>query len=128
MRARRTGGQAAFDETREKLVEAASPVFAERGFQEATAREICSRAGTNGAAVNYHLGDKLGLYTEVLRSSIFALQAAGDGRMAHLSDASAAFRMLIYEWFERMREAGRTPGSPASWRMKWRSPRQRSTW
>ncbi len=108
MRARRTGGQAAFDETREKLVEAAGQVFAERGFQEATVREICSRAGTNGAAVNYHFGDKLGLYTEVLRSSIFALQAAGDGRMAHLSDASAAFRMLIYEWFERMREGGRT--------------------
>ncbi|SPE31006.1 hypothetical protein SBA2_590006 [Acidobacteriia bacterium SbA2] len=42
MRARRWGGQAAFDESREKLVEAASPVFAERGFQEATAREICT--------------------------------------------------------------------------------------
>jgi len=70
--------------TREKLIEAAGQVFAERGFQEATVREICSRAGTNGAAVNYHFGDKLGLYTEVLRSSIFALQAAEDASMADL--------------------------------------------
>ena len=100
-------GQVALDETREKLIEAAGQVFAERGFQEATVREICSRAGINGAAVNYHFGDKLGLYTEVLRSSIFALEAAKEASMARLSDASAAFRMLIYEWFERMREGGR---------------------
>jgi TetR/AcrR family transcriptional regulator, regulator of cefoperazone and chloramphenicol sensitivity len=102
-----TNDQGSVAVTREKLVEAAGQVFAEVGFEAATVREICSRAGTNGAAVNYHFGDKLGLYTEVLRSSIFALAAAGDGRMAHSSDASAAFRMLIYEWFERMREGGR---------------------
>ena len=107
MRVRRTGGQAAFDERREMLIEAAGQVFAERGLQEATVRKICSRAGTNGAAVNCHFGDKLSLYTEVLRSSIFELKAAEDASIAHLSDASAAFKMLIYEWFERMREGGR---------------------
>ncbi len=58
------------DGTREKLLEAAEQIFAERGFFEATVRQICLRAGTNVAAVNYHFGDKLSLYTEVLRRCV----------------------------------------------------------
>jgi len=53
--------------TREKLLEAATEVFAHKGYYKATIREICRRAGANVAAVNYTFGDKLGLYTEVLR-------------------------------------------------------------
>jgi TetR/AcrR family transcriptional regulator, regulator of cefoperazone and chloramphenicol sensitivity len=53
--------------TRAKLLEAAAQVFADRGYYNATIREICRRAGANVAAVNYTFRDKLGLYTEVLR-------------------------------------------------------------
>ncbi len=49
-----------------KLLEAAGEVFAERGFREATIREICKKADANIAAVNYHFRDKAGLYHEVL--------------------------------------------------------------
>jgi len=62
--------------TREKLIEAAGTVFAERGYQDATIREICRRAGANVAAVNYTFGDKLGLYTEVLRECFRGPQLA----------------------------------------------------
>jgi len=62
--------------TREKLIEAAGHVFAERGYRAATIREICRRAGANVAAVNYTFGDKMGLYTEVLRHSVRAAQTA----------------------------------------------------
>jgi AcrR family transcriptional regulator len=55
-----------FDRTRSKLLDAAGKVFAERGYEAATVREICRRAGANVAAVNYHFRDKLGLYAEVL--------------------------------------------------------------
>ncbi len=55
-----------------KLVESAGQVFAEHGYQAATVREIVKRSGANIAAVNYHFGDKLGLYTEVLRQSVRA--------------------------------------------------------
>jgi AcrR family transcriptional regulator len=58
------------DLTRNKLIEAAGHVFAERGYRSATIREICRRAGANVAAVNYTFGDKMGLYTEVLRQSV----------------------------------------------------------
>ena len=65
---------AAPDPTREKLLQIAGPVFANRGYRAATIRDICAEAGTNGAAVNYHFGDKLGLYTEVVQQSVRAAE------------------------------------------------------
>ncbi len=53
-------------ETKLRLLGAAGEVFAERGFRDATVREICERAEANIAAVNYYFGDKEGLYREVL--------------------------------------------------------------
>src|ERR1039458_6895788 len=58
--------------TRERLVEAAGHVFAERGYHATTVREIVKRSGANIAAVNYHFGGKLGLYTEVLQQLVRA--------------------------------------------------------
>jgi len=54
------------DDTRTRLLEAAGEVFAKKGFQAATVREICGRAGANLAAVHYYFGDKQRLYLEVV--------------------------------------------------------------
>ena len=56
----------AFDQTKVKLLEAAGEEFAEKGFEGATVRAICDRAGTNLAAVNYHFGDKEQLYEQAV--------------------------------------------------------------
>ena len=73
---RRRAKRKASDLTRDKLIEAAGHVFAERGYRAATIRDICKRAGANVAAINYTFGDKMGLYTEVLRHSVRAAQSA----------------------------------------------------
>lgn len=53
-------------ETRQRLLDSAARLFAERGFNQVTVRDICAAAGANLAAVNYYFRDKWGLYQEVL--------------------------------------------------------------
>jgi len=52
---------------RDRILEAAGSVFAERGFEHSPVREICRLADANGAAVNYYFGDKQQLYLETVR-------------------------------------------------------------
>jgi AcrR family transcriptional regulator len=96
------------DPTRAKLIAAAGEVFAESGFQAATVRDICQRAGANVAAVNYHFRDKLGLYTEVLRESISANQGAiVQEAVEKAKTPEDALRLLISGILRRMYDEDR---------------------
>ena len=46
------------ERTRARILAAAVDVFAEHGYEGAATREICGRAGVNGAALNYHFRSK----------------------------------------------------------------------
>ncbi len=48
--------------TKNRILEEACKVFAEKGFRDATHAEICRRARTNTAAINYYFGAKQILY------------------------------------------------------------------
>jgi AcrR family transcriptional regulator len=101
------GLRAPVADTRTRLLEAAAEVFAEHGYENATVRQICTRAAANLALVNYHFGDKLELYTEVLR---FSMQCGGTGAGISMPRAAAepavALRQIVGTMVERAFETG----------------------
>ncbi len=91
------------DLTRTRLIEAAGEVFAEHGYQAATVREICTLAGANVAAVNYHFRDKMGLYVAVLENSLCAAPPADIRTLLERSPSPEdALRQMIHRMLHRM--------------------------
>ncbi len=60
---------------RDKILDSAGRVFAERGYKSATIRQICQAADANVAAVNYYFGDKEQLYLETVKQAHLRLTA-----------------------------------------------------
>ena len=54
-------------DTRTRILHVAGKVFAEKGFEHATIREIVREANANLASVNYHFGDKERLFVEAVK-------------------------------------------------------------
>src|SRR6185312_8911583 len=61
--------------TKERILAAAETLFAQRGFDGASLRQLTSDAGVNLAAVNYHFGSKEKLVEQVFRRRLDALNA-----------------------------------------------------
>jgi AcrR family transcriptional regulator len=84
-------------DTRSDLLEAAGHVFAEQGFDRATGKEICARAGANGAAINYYFGGMERLHAAVLEEAnrrILSLEALS-AALAGLTDPREQLRIVI---------------------------------
>jgi AcrR family transcriptional regulator len=60
-------GDVMVESTRQRILEAAGPLFAEKGFDASSVRDITDAAGTNVAAVNFHFRSKEHLYIETVR-------------------------------------------------------------
>ena len=72
--------------TKERILAAAETLFAQRGFDGASLRQLTSDAGVNLAAVNYHFGSKEKLVEQVFRRRLDALNAQ---RLAALARVAA---------------------------------------
>ncbi|HMM20758.1 MAG TPA: TetR family transcriptional regulator [Selenomonadales bacterium] len=80
---------------RTKLIEAATPLFAKRGFAAVSIRELAKAADVNVAAISYYFGGKEGLYTAVLEHQ-FAPIAEKQAWLAQNSPQSGEERLLLY--------------------------------
>lgn len=87
------------DDTRKRLLMAATEVFAEHGYHAATTREICRRACANLAAIHYHFGDKAELYREVFKLPFLqqsaGFDAAGNGNLTLEQSLRLFYRELM---------------------------------
>lgn len=64
---RRPGRDA--EATRDALLDAATELFAARGFDGTRVDQIAEQAGVNKALISYHFGGKQGLYNEILSAT-----------------------------------------------------------
>ena len=81
--------------TRQKILDAASPAFAEEGFAGARVDEIASRAGVNKAMLYYHIGDKRALYGEVLKRNFGRIEKALEENLPDEGSAADRLRAVI---------------------------------
>ncbi|MBU2977775.1 CerR family C-terminal domain-containing protein [Alteromonas sp. C1M14] len=63
-------GRADGEETKQKILSIAGELFAQRGYHNTSAKDICERAKVNTAAINYHFNGKDGLYEQVFSAAI----------------------------------------------------------
>ena len=100
MKRQRLDGQ----ETRKKLLAAASEFFAKKGFWETTNADICQKAGVNTASVNYHFGSKENLYVQAWK---FAFDESiskypPDGNVSSEASAEEKFKANIKALINRV--------------------------
>ena len=101
--------------TRLHILETAGRLFAAQGFAQSTSKEICTRAGTNMAAINYHFGGRDGLYEAVLIEAHRQLVSL-DELMA-LSMASTDARLKLRAFLTHMVEMSAQPKAPWGFRV-----------
>lgn len=89
-------------DTRERLLQAATEVFAEHGFAKATIREICRRANANVAAVHYYFGDKKRLYAAIFEAVFNLLRERRTSFLPTHAPPDERLRTYIRAMFEEI--------------------------
>ena len=88
-------------ETREAILAAASDEFAEKGFELASAREICRRAGVNSALLSRYFVSKEALY-RIVAKRLFGDLGAPLATLAGGVTDDTSWRVAVREWIDGM--------------------------
>jgi AcrR family transcriptional regulator len=98
----------------ERLLEAASEAFADRGFHATTTRDIAARAGMSPAAVYVHFATKEALLYELSlvghQAALDVVSSASAGSSGSPRDAAAALQAVVSDfaaWHARHRRTAR---------------------
>ena len=87
--------------TREAILAAAEAEFADKGFELASAREICRRAGANPALLSRYFGSKEALY-RIVAKRLFGDLGAPLTKLADGVSDEARWRAAVREWVDDM--------------------------
>ncbi|MFA7693101.1 MAG: CerR family C-terminal domain-containing protein [Candidatus Hydrogenedentales bacterium] len=90
--------------TKERIIEAACKVFAEKGYRDATHAEICQCALANVASINYHFVSKENLYRVVFEHLSQRVQQLYplDGALPPSASSEEKLRAYIQAHLSRM--------------------------
>jgi len=89
------------EETRARILEASLELFNERGFDDATMREIAARAGVATGAAYYYFASKEDLVMAFYRASQTEMQTMAAARLATGTDLRARLDTIISGKFEQ---------------------------
>lgn len=112
------------DASRERIIAAATSLFAEHGYDGTSTRRIAAEAGLNMATVAYHVGAKAELYREVMRraheaeAAVLRRALAVFAQQAAAGDPVAAVTGLVDAYLDFCLEH---PHIPALWMRRWLS-------
>lgn len=81
-------------DARERLIAAAVEIFADKGYAQASTREICRLANVNVASIHYYFGNKAALYREVFRIPESFMRTPSE-----LSDVQVPLRTALRAWY-----------------------------
>lgn len=106
-------------ETKDRILDVAERLFADRGYPATSLRDITAEAGVNLASVNYHFGTKEALLAALLERRfaptnrrrlelLDALEAKAGGGRPRIEDVLRAFLAPPFERQQEWGEGGRT--------------------
>ena len=90
--------------TRDRLIDAASQLFADSGYAGASVRDICNQARANPGAVSYHFGGKRQLHRAVLRQAAERLARTAEPEERTEHDSPTDIKEVIQGVFRRLDE------------------------
>lgn len=88
---------------RETLIAVATPLFAEKGFNGVSVREIAGYASVNVSMISYYFGGKEGLYAAVLNEQFGVLKRVADIRTMEI-DPLKKFELYVRATVARYRK------------------------
>jgi AcrR family transcriptional regulator len=103
------------ESAKERLLAAAEEIFADYGYEGASVRAICSRAGVNVAGVNYHFGDKERLYIEAVKRA--HLCSAKDMPIENLASPGTPPVARLEGFIRGMVASMHTPARPSAMKL-----------
>ncbi|MGI4993898.1 TetR/AcrR family transcriptional regulator [Halobacteriovorax sp. GFR7] len=84
--------------TRDIILATASRLFADRGYDNTSIRDIAKEADANVSAINYHFKSKAGLYAEVLNQNTHRMSEVM-AKISETTDKTEDLAEEVYKYF-----------------------------